>query len=110
MSEKNLLYKAESYQEKDGMFRGVIVGADERPVIWTERTFKTSEQAERNARGIFRRAIFHCNHEWSLLGDEHSEDTEFGGTEYVSHSDCKKCGLRRWEVNDRSIYEDQIRY
>ena len=99
------IFTVKSFAEKDGTFRGIVVNADERPVIWTPRTFKKPEQAERNARGIFRRAIFECTHNWSFAGDEHAETTEFGGIEYVSHSDCDKCGLRRWEINDHSMFD-----
>lgn len=105
MSEK-ALYTVSHFAEKDGKFRGVVSGTDDRPVMWTDRTFETPEQAERNARGAFRRAIFECSHEWKFGEDEHAETTAWGGTDYVSYSDCKKCGLRRWWVDNRSVYDE----
>lgn len=95
------MYEAKNYQEKDGSFRGIVVGTDDRPVIWTKGTFKRETTANRYARQAFEDALYKCNHQWGKWSEEHSEDTAWGGAEYISSCDCEKCGLRNYNIGDR---------
>jgi hypothetical protein len=95
------MYQASCYEEKDGKFRGIVVGTDDRPVLWTGETFKNETTAKRYARLKFEDALYKCNHQWGEWTEEHSEDTEWGGTEYISSCDCKKCGLRNYNIADK---------
>lgn len=98
------IYSTKTYQENDGRHRGIVVGIDDRPVIWTELTYLSEENARRYAWTSFEDALYKCDHKWSEWKDHHSEDTAEGMTEYVCHSDCENCGLRNWSVSDKPQY------
>ena len=95
------LYETKSYEETTGVFRGIVVGSDDRPVIWTKETYKKDIHARRYANLAFQDALYKCVHEWDEWTEEHAEDTAFGGTEYISSCDCKRCGLRNYNIADR---------
>lgn len=95
------IFKSSYFKDTDGNFRGIVVGYNDRAVIWTRETHKTEERAMRYARAAFIGAIYDCNHEWDEWSEEHAEDTEFGGVEYISGCECKKCGLHRWNISDK---------
>jgi excinuclease UvrABC ATPase subunit len=95
------IFKADCFKDTDGKFRGIVVGSDDRAVIWTRETHKTEERAKRYARAQFMGAIYDCQHQWGEWSQEHSEDTSWGGAEYVSAQECEKCGLHRWNVSDK---------
>lgn len=95
------MFTAKNYEEKDGKFRGIVVGTDDRPIIWTKETFKRESTANRYAWQAFEDALYKCNHDWETWSDEYHEDTAFGGAEYIKTCDCKKCGLRNYSIMDR---------
>jgi hypothetical protein len=93
--------RVSSYQEADKKYRGIIIGSDERAILWTKQSFKLPETAHRHARAEFLGALYDCQHVWGKWSDEHSEDTAWGGSEYVSTCDCESCGLRRYNIADK---------
>ena len=97
------LYSAKAYQEGD-LWRGIVVGIDDRPVIWSTMLCKKESRAILEAMREFEKSLYSCKHAWDKW-DEHTEDTEFAGLEYVAHHDCKNCGLRNYHISDKSIFD-----
>jgi hypothetical protein len=104
------LYTVSSYEEESGKFRGIVSNIGDRGILWTTSTYSNAERAERNAAQQFQKALFQCNHKWGKWSDEHSEDTSWGGIEYVSQCECENCGLVQYSFDDRSRYDQDRDY
>jgi hypothetical protein len=109
MSDKPL-YTVASYQDEGGKFRGVVSNMSDRGILWTTSTYANAERAEREAVSQFRKALYECNHKWGKYSDEHSEDTSWGGIEYISTCECEHCGLTEYHIDDRSRYDAERDY
>jgi uncharacterized protein YcbX len=104
MSERPL-YTVSSYQDEDGKFRGVVSNSGDRGILWTKSTYSNAKRAENEAALQFRKALYTCNHKWDSWSEEHSEDTSWGGIEYITSHECEKCGLTEYNITDRSQYD-----
>lgn len=109
MSEKSI-YTVTNFQDEDGKFRGVVSNLSDRGILWTSSTYSNPERAEREAVSQFRKALYECNHKWGKWSDEHSEDTSWGGIEYISQCECDACGLVQYHTDSRSRYDSDRDY
>lgn len=99
------LYTVTSYIDEDGKHRGVVSNMSDRGILWTNKTYDKAEYAERHAVQEFRKALYECNHKWGKWSEEHSEDTSWGGIEYISSCECEACGLTQYHTDSHSRYD-----